>query len=368
MLKPQVLHFLNVEGLLEPTLLGSQLLKSQDFNNALKDLEAEETHLVLKFLIESKSFQEFNSFIEILDRNSLDYDPVFLILALIETSSDPDLINFFKKNLAGLQSLLRDSDLTLLSPHLSLFPEALQKNVEKSLHDLRQREASYKEELLDQVTFLKMQNLEEKALEIEKKINFHFPEPDKSSSQEKTKEKTFSRSFSHPQSLKYGRVLDRNLSFNQRSKERTKVSQHLVKKLQEERKKTLNLAETWKASLAEKDLDLLLTQLEFLNLENPKFYASLLKRPHLDDWTKAYLYLKAELYFEGLAFLDQMQASLLENSSYEKKPEFAYNFYYTKGMMLLGAGMIQEAERIFLAIKEQNENFRDIQILLQSLK
>jgi hypothetical protein len=357
MLYKNVLSLFETETGLDFKLLEELL--NQEYKNLLDDiadLDFKEKESFFKLLIDQKQFQSLGLVINHLEKTNTDYNSSLVVLAIyrmgkLENIEDAKSLDSLLKKIKGKEAL------TLL-PIIEYFPEKIQKKIEASLMQRRAEIQEYKEELKEQIEFLKTQLLTEKALEIEEKLKFHFPE---------IKEQFLSAKQTHSKTeeQKFAKVIERNLSVGMRKEDQSTTGPARYSKNQEEERiASLDLARIWFQEMKDSNIDLLLTQLEFLNFENSEFYADVLNE--VEDptiWTKIVLYLKSEKYLEGLEFLEFNEQRLLTES-----PESIYNYYYTKGLLLSGAGMNKEAEEIFTLIKEQKGNFRDIQSLLQNAK
>jgi len=356
MLYKNVLSFFETESGLDFKLLEGLLLESKELLDDITDLKFRELEIFFKLLIDYKQFKSLGIILAHLDKTGSDYNSSLVVLALyrmgkLKNIEDAKSVDSLLNKVSGKQAL------TLL-PIIEIFPEKIQKKIESSLMQRRAEIQEYKEELKEQIEFLKTQMLAEKALEIEEKLKFHFPE---------IKEQFLSAKQTHSKTeeQKFAKVIERNLSYGLSQDDNLKTgAARYSKNIDEERKASLELAKIWFQEMKDSNIDLLLTQLEFLNFENSDFFTEVLEEatdPSI--WTKIVLYLKSEKYLEGLEFLELNESQLLTES-----PESIYNYYYTKGLLLLGAGMNKEAEEIFTLIKEQKGNFRDIQSLLQNAK
>jgi|GEM_PF-2346359 len=356
MLYKNILSLFETESGLDFNLLEELLSQSEALLEDISDLDLNELESFFKLLIDSKQFKTLGVVVDYLDRSGTDYNSSLVILALDKVGKLKNTNDL--KSADVLFKKIEDSRTISLFPIINIFPEKIQKKIETSLMQKRNEIQEYKEELKEQIEFLKIQMLTEKALEIEEKLKFHFPE---------IKEQFLSAKQTHTKTKeqKFAKVIERNLSYGLSNKETSKEDQpRYSKNHEEERIASINLAKTWFQEMKDNNIELLLTQLEFLSFENPDFFTDVLEEvTDPSVWTKVVLYLKSEKYLEGLEFLEQNESRLLTES-----PESIYNYYYTKGLLLLGAGMNKEAEEIFTLIKEQKGNFRDIQSLLQNVK
>lgn len=348
--------FENEDGLLDFDLFAELCESSESTKESLLDLSMEDLNLMFKLLIDNQQFKTLAVLIKHLEEDNHDYSKPMVAIALIKNSflsSDKD----FKGADRSLSELEGSQSLPLL-PFIKTFPDKIQKKIEASFSQRRDEVNAYREELKEQIEFLKSQMLTEKAVEIEEKLKFHFPE---------IKDEFFSpqQAQSRNEEQRFAKAIERNLSFilSENPSQQTEDSVY-DKSSREDEEASLEIAELWQSEMEGKNLDLLLTQLEFLNFDNPHFFSKLLKNSSpTDTWTKLILFIKSARYLEGLDFLEKNEHDLLT-----KSPESIYNFYYTKGLLLLGAGMNKEAEEIFLIIKEQKDDFRHIRTLLQNAK
>ena len=348
--------FESKDGFLDFDLFAELCENSELTKENILELDDTNLNLLLKLLIDNKQFKSFSNVIAILEKSGADTPYSMIALALIKRgvlNSTED----FKQTNSVLENLGEHSSLALL-PFIKNLPEKVQKKIELSLSHRRSEVNEYREELKEQIDFLKTQMLTEKAIEIEDKLKFHFPGIEE---QFLSAEKTQSKNNEQ----KFAKIIERNLSFSFKSqKTESNKSSVYEKNKKDESEQSLELAKIWFSEMKDENLDLLLTQLEFLNFEHSGFFSDVLKESSTPDvWTKLVLFIKSKRYLEGLDFLEENEQKLLTES-----PESVYNYYYTKGLLFLGAGMNKEAEEIFLVIKEQKENFRDIKALLQNAK
>jgi len=330
------------------------LLQSKTLLKDIADLKQADLDSLFKLLIDQKQFKSFGLIVDHLESEKLEFNASLVVLGLYKMGRLRDTTDV--KTLAPFLEKVEGKSSIALLPFITNFPEKIQKKIESSFLQRRADVQHFKDDLKEQIEFLKTQMLSEKALEIEEKLKFHFPEvKEQFLSAQQTQSKT--------EELKFAKVIERNLNLSSKEKASTEKSR-LTKHAEEESRVSLEFAKTWFKEMKDADLDLFLTQLEFLNFDNSEFYNEiLLNSEQASIWTKALLLLKSEQYLQGLDFLDQNESFLLTES-----PESIYNYYYTKGLFLLGAGMNKEAEEIFTLIKEQKGNFRDIQSLLQNVK
>lgn len=351
-----VLSLFETESGLDFKLLEELLNQSKALLDDIADLKFNELESFFKLLIDTNQFKTLGVVLKHLDTTHTDYNLSLVVLALFRMGKLENIEDI--KTASTLLDKIDGSRALSLLPVMNQFPEKFQKKIEASLMQRRAEIQDYKEDLKEQIEFLKTQMLSEKALEIEEKLKFHFPE---------IKEQFLSAKQTHSKTeeQKYAKVIERNLSLGVVQEDSHKSEQPRYSKNQdEERAVSLRLARTWFKEMKDSNVDLLLTQLEFLNFENPDFYNDVLQEASSPSvWTKIVLYIKSENYLEGLEFIEENEHRLLTES-----PESIYNYYYTKGLLLLGAGMNKEAEEIFTLIKEQKGNFRDIQSLLQNVK
>jgi len=356
MLHKNVLSMIETSSGLDYELLEELLVQSKSLLEDISDLQQKDLDSLFKLLIDQKQFKSFGLIVDHLETEGLEYNASIVVLGLYKMGKLKS-VDDVKAMTPFLDKVEASSSIALL-PFIDHFPEKVQKKIEASLLQQRTKVQDYKEDLKEQIEFLKTQMLSEKALEIEEKLKFHFPE---------IKEQFLSAKQTHSKTeeQKFAKIIERNLGLGSSSNDEGKTKKsRLTKHAEEEKRVSLDLAKTWLKEMKTADLDLFLTQLEFLNFENPDFYTELLKKSeHAPLWTKILLHLKSEQYLQGLEFLDLNESFLLTDS-----PESIYNYYYTKGLFLLGAGMNKEAEEIFILIKEQKGNFRDIQSLLQNAK
>jgi hypothetical protein len=238
------------------------------------------------------------------------------------------------------------------------FSSELQEEIESAKKVIARKNEDFKIDLEEQVIFLKDQQLNDKADEIQKKIEFHFPEFKKIENvvEEKIKLKNL-------EDQKFSNIIKRNLSFNLRKKGRLgKKDVERIKEKNEQALKSLNqIAPEW-YKLFVKDIDLFIVQLEFFNLKDLEIYDFILKNhKSLSTWTRVELCLNSGRYFEGLNFLTANEKEILDNDT-----ESVYNFYYYKGLFYQRIGMTDEAEEIFKALHEQKQNFRDVYYYLKN--
>lgn len=352
MLAKKVLSAFFNEGSLDFDLFEKLLESSSELKSDLTDLSLDELDLLVKILIDARRPQTISKLLDFLESEKIPYRSEIFVLGLVKTGYFLKTSDFSNK--LKILSGLEKETAFILHPFIEVFPDQAQRIIEASLAFKREQVEAFREDLKDQIEFLKSEQLTEKAIEIERKLKFHFPEIkqnflSKEQAEIKSKEHSFSK------------LIERNIPFDSRSKNRAnEASSNYLKTLKDEQDASLELAEAWYSDLKDKDLDLLLTQLEFIDFKQPDFYLKILKEQNLDVWTKLFLYMKSETYLEGLQFLDENENDILTTSS-----ENIYNYYYTKGVFLLGAGMNKEAEEIFTIIKDQKENFRDIQLLLK---
>jgi len=354
MLYKNVLSLFETKSGLDYVLLEELLQQSKALLKDIADLNQSDLNSLFKLLIDQKQFKSFGLIVDHLESENLEYNTSLVVLGLYRMGRLRDVDD--AKTLAPFLEGVRGKSSIVLLPYIMNFPEKIQKKIESSFLQKRAEVQHFKDDLKEQIEFLKTQMLSEKALEIEEKLKFHFPE---------VKEQFLSAQQTHSKTeeLKFVKVIERNLRLNSQEKTATEKSR-LTKHAEEENRVSLELAKTWFKEMKDADLDLFLTQLEFLNFDNSDFYNEiLLNSEQASIWTKVLLLLKSKQYLQGLDFLDQNENFLLTES-----PESIYNYYYTKGLFLLGAGMNKEAEEIFALIKEQKGNFRDIQSLLQDAK
>ncbi len=340
--------------LFEKLLDDSDLIK-----NEILGLDETELNLLIVLLIENRRNLALSKLLPLLESSNTEYNQSLIVLGLIKfgiLESSDDL----KRNTHLLQGVTKENAFCL-KPFEENFPEKYRQIIEASVALKREELEAFREELKDQIEFLKTEQLLEKALQIEDTLKFHFPEIKETfTSQKHAKEKSEEHRFS--------KIIERNLFFEARSTKRkgAEPSKYEIS-LSSDTSKSLELAELWYADLKDTAPELLLTQLEFMNFDDADFYSKMLQDERngskLDTWTKAFLYLKSKTYLEGLEFLEENEEELLTDSA-----DSIYNYYYTKGLLLAGAGMQKEAEEIFLIIQEQKENFRDIQLLLLNTK
>ncbi len=354
MLAKNILSAFSTDSGLDFSVFENLIETSDSFRENILDLNELDLNLLFKLLIDSKQPSGITKLITLFEDSQSEYSSSIAVLGLIKLGA----INT-SEDLSSKTHLLdgvNKHNAFCLKPHFELFPEKYQQIIEASVAIQRQKNEAFREDLKDQIEFLKSEQLADKALEIEKKLKFHFPEITETfMSTEQVEKKSKEHNFA--------KVIERNISFEARSKSRSsKVSKH-EEFLKSEAEASLELANLWYTELKDSNPELLLTQLEFIDFDDPAFYSKILKEAELDIWTKIFLYIKSENFLEGLDFLTTNESALLTESS-----ESIYNYYYTKGVMLLGAGMQKEAEEILLIIKEQKENFRDIQLLLQNAK
>lgn len=355
MLVKKVLTAFSTDSVLDFDLFENLLENSDILQNELLDLSDTDLDLLFKLLIDQRRPLAISKLVALLDKHESEYNHSLVLFGLIKLGffKSPDDIS---KEVHLLKELNKHNAFCLKS-FFDVFPEKYQKIIEASIALQRENVELFREDLKDQIAFLKTEQLTDKALEIEQKLKFHFPE--------------ITETFMSPQQVEkksqdhnYSNVIERNISFEARSKARkTSDSNKHQEILNAEASVSLELAHLWYSELKNTNPELLLTQLEFINFDNPDFYLKILEGTNLDVWTKIFLFIKSHNYLEGLEFLGKNETNLLTESS-----DSIYNYYYTKGVMLLGAGMQKEAEEIFLVIKEQKENFRDIQLLLQNAK
>jgi len=230
---------------------------------------------------------------------------------------------------------LQTEDYRLIIANKKLFSTVIQEKIETCKESIHKANEDFKVDLEEQVIFLKDQQLNDKAHEIQMKIEFHFPEFKKveNVAEEKIKLKNL-------EDQKFSNIIKRNLSFNLRKKGR--LDNKELKKIKEK--------------------NLFIVQLEFFNFKDIEIYDFLLKNhKDINTWTRVELCLKSERYFEGLNFLMANEKEILDNDS-----ESVYNFYYYKGLFYQKIGMTDEAEEIFKALYEQNQNFRDVYYYLKN--
>jgi len=350
-----VLSLFSTETGLDFQTLEKLLTQSKALLEDIGELKANDLDAFLKLLIDNKQFKTFGLVISHLDKSGLDYNKGLFLVSLIKNGNLKKTEDY--KVFQTVSDNLSDSEASVLFPYMSIFPAKIQKKIESALMLRRADVQKFKENLKEEIEFLKSQMLTEKALELEEKLKFHFP---------KAKEDFISAKKAQSKSTeqKYVKIIERNLNLGASHKKKESVTSRLSQHQKEDHKSSLKLARLWMTEFSDKNLELLLTQLEFLNFEDADFYSDLLKNTENSSiWTKAVLYIKSEQYLEGLEFLEENEDSLLTDS-----PESIYNYYYTKGLLLLGAGMYKEAEEIFTLIKEQKGNFRNIQSLLQDSK
>lgn len=336
--------------LFEKLLDDSEVIKDEVLN-----LSSSNLNLLLKILIDSKQASTLSKVLGLLESQNADFDHAIVVLGLIKL----DVLNSIEdaqKNNNLLQGLNKKTAFHL-KPYLDLFPDRYKQTIEASVSLQRESVETFRNELKDQIEFLKAEELVKKAVEIEQKLKFHFPDIKEVFISEKQAEV---KSQEH----KFSKVIERNLSFEARSHKRGKKEPSKYhESLAAEAQLSLELAKVWFEDLKDTNPELLITQLEFIDFNNTDFYLKILNETNVDIWTKVFLYTKSKAYLEGLEFLDRYENDLLTDSS-----DSIYNYYYMKGLMLSGAGMQKEAEEIFLIIKEQKENFRDIQLLLLDTK
>ncbi len=354
MLIKKILSIFLTDSGLDFNKLKVLITTSHSFQQSILNLNEDELNVFFKLLIDAKQPLTIQKLLKLLDSNQSEYNPALAVLGLIQFK----ILKSFKDftTYSHLLVNINKNNALSLKPYFHLFPEKYQKIIEASIALQKQQNEAFREDLKDQIEFLKFQKLNNKALEIEQQLKFHFPEITETllstkQIQQKSKEHNYSK------------IIERNISFKARSKLRKATSNKYQKTLDSDASTGLKLANLWYSELKDTNPELLLTQLEFINFNNPTFYSKMLEEANLDIWTKIFLYIKSKKYLEGLNFLDINESTLLTESS-----SSIYNYYYTKGVMLLGAGMQAEAEEIFLLIKEQKENFRDIQLLLQDVK
>lgn len=329
---------------------------SEEFKEQLLDLKNDELDSLIKLFADSKRPDLLSKLINFLNEHQVEYNTSTVVASLFKLDA-VDSDDFFIKN-NHLLSSLSPKNALCLSPFMDSFPEKFQNIIEASLAKRKASVEAFKEHLQDQIEFLKSQQLTDKALEYEEKLKFHFSETTQDL-------KTYAKSAEKSKDQTYAHVIERNLSFESRSKERLgTTSKRVFESLKKDDETNLELAELWYTELKDKDIELLLTQLELMDFNNSSFYGRILREnKNLPVWTKIFLHIKSKNFLEGLEFLDVNEPLLLTDSA-----ESIYNYYYTKGVMLLGAGMQKEAEDIFNIIKEQKGNYRDIQLLLQESK
>jgi len=329
---------------------------SEDFNEKLIDLNNHDLDLLIKMFTDARRPDLLAALLKVLSKSKADYNSAAVIGSLIKLGIAQSE-EFFIKNTALLNGLTPETAITL-SSFTSSFPEKYQKVIEASLAKRKASVEAFKEHLQDQIEFLKSQQLTDKALEYEEKLTFHFSETTQDlKTYEKSAEKTKDQGFAH--------IIERNLSFESRTSERMNTSSKKISNnLKKDDETNLELAKLWYSELKNKNIELLLTQLEFMDFNDSQFYGKILhENKELPTWTKIFLLIKSENFLEGLEFLDINESLLLTESA-----DSIYNYYYTKGVMLLGAGMQREAEEIFSLIKEQKGNYRDIQLLIRDSK
>ncbi|MGH1467879.1 MAG: hypothetical protein ACRBBP_03235 [Bdellovibrionales bacterium] len=354
MLAQNILSAFLTDSGLDFDLFENLIETSDSIRGDILDLDETNLNLLFKLLIDSKRPSTLGKLIALLEDAHAEYNSSIAILGLIKFDilTSPEDLSSRTHLLSGINK----KNAFCLKPHLDLFPEKYQQIIEASVALQRQANEAFREDLKDQIEFLKSEQLTDKALEIEQKLKFHFPEITESFlSTEQVEKKSKEHNFA--------KVIERNISFEARSKSRNSKPNKREETLKSEAKASLELANLWYTELKDSDPELLLTQLEFIDFDDPAFYSKILKEAKLDIWTKAFLYIKSKNFLEGLNFLSTNESALLTDSS-----DSIYNYYYTKGVMLLGAGMQKEAEEILLIIKDQKENFRDIQLLLQNAK
>jgi len=355
MLYKTVLSLFETDHGLDFELLENLLDKSPKLINSICDLGDRDLEIFFKLLIDSKQFGSLTKVIKALDSAKQDYNPSLVILALFKQGKLRSLEDL--KKAGPLLKRINEQNALPLIPVADRFPEHIQKKIERSLMRRHSDVLEFKDELKEQIEFLKAQMLSKKALEIEAKLKFHFPE---------VKEQFLSakETQSKNEEQKHSKIIDRNLKMNRSSSRKPMEPSRQAKHSAEDQKEGLKLAKLWLSEMQSKNTELFLTQMEFLNVENIDFYSEVLEKSNnLDIWTKSILYIKSQKFLEGLDFIEKHERDLLTES-----PESIYNYYYTKGLLLLGAGMNKEAEEIFTTIKEQKGNFRDILMLLQNAK
>ncbi len=351
MLIKKILSLFSTDSGLDFNQFKTLIKTSDSFKKNILDLNEDELNLFFKLLIDTKQPLAIKKLLRLLNDDQSEYNPALAILGLIHLG----ILSSLKDTTAHTHLLVKinKENALLLKPYFNFFPEKYQKIIEASIALQKQKNEIFREDLKDQIEFLKSQNLNDKALEIEKQLKFHFPEITESFLSEKQVQE---KSKEH----NYSKTIERNIPFEARSRLRKTTLNKHKETLNSETTTSLELAKLWYSQLKNTNPELLLTQLEFINFDDPTFYSKMLEETNLDIWTKIFLYIKSKKYLEGLIFLNINESTLLAESS-----NSIYNYYYTKGVMLLGAGMQKEAEEIFLIIKEQKENFRDIQLLLQ---
>lgn len=352
------LELLKSEGLIENGFFSFKALNDKINANEevdfIVELKFQEQILLLKLLFDHKRYDIVANIVKHKNCSSLDITPLAKLL-LIQTLNESVELNYkeLKKNIDKLKS----STAFFLLPFKKNLTTEEVKKLEQSVLNLKSKAQKYKTELLDQIQFLKNQQLYDKETEIRQRLGFHFPEELKKNENKPSTPKK----LEHSKDLTFSKLIERNLSFETRKKKRLnkerKIS--LNKKEEQDQKFLLTMLETW-LEIFKKNLNLLLNQIQFLDLEDTTIFDEILNvKDDLDDWTKVGLYLKTKRYYEGLSYLESIEKKVLDNN-----PSEVYHYYYYKALFYYNSGMTEEAEKLFKVIHEQKENFRDVKFYL----
>ena len=354
------IEVLKAEGLIEKgsfnfEALNDKLVKNQPID-FLIEMSLEEQILLFKLLFENKKYDIIAKLVEHKSSSLLEITPTIKLL-LVQTLNESSELNY--KDLKKIIDKLKPSTTLFLWPYKKSLTSEEVKKLEQSILTLKSKLQKFKTELLDQVQFLKNQQLLDKEIEIRQRLEFHFPEEIKKTGNKPTKPKK----LEHSKDLSFSKLIERNLSFESRKKKRLSKDRKLVLKEKEDHDENflLQMIETW-LDIFQDNSSLLLNQIYFLDVSLVKVFEKILNtRNDIDDWTKVNLYLKSERFYEGLSYLESIEKKVLDNN-----PGDVYHYYYYKALFYYNTGMTEEAEKLFKIIHEQKENFRDVKFYLSN--
>jgi len=331
--------------------MSDDRLLIKKFNN----LDTEDLKSLFHILISNNCHKALGKiFMRLESENDNQHDHFKLLSEIVLKNSF--LTNDFRSKY--LKNLDHDDSVFLL-PFKKFFNESGTSHLEQTKFKFTSELNDLKTDLIEQVKFLNQQELIDKAGEIRQKLEFHFPEM----RTEKTSQKGSNVKLQQSKDLTFSKVIERNLSFNLRTKKRIdkKAIEKINKKIKSENKALESMLAAWK-SIFENHIDLYITQIEFLSPDSKIHYNEILRSSNdLELWTKVELLLKTERAFEGINFLQSKEKEILDKST-----EAVYNYYYYKALFYRQAGMLDEAEKIFKALYEQKQNFRDVNFYLKS--
>ncbi len=347
-------EYIQANGALNLNQLEADIDSKEEIFNTISELNEHSLHSLFHILITNDRYEIIRKIFDKTKNASSSSKSLYTLVTSGYLKTNHNIEVFDQVNTDNLQI----EDFRLLIADKKNFSSVVQEKIEICKKNIHKTSEEFKIDLEEQVIFLKDQQLNDKAQEIQMKVEFHFPEFKKIKNvvEEKIKLKNL-------EDQKFSNIIKRNLSFNLRKKGR--LDKKDIKKIKEKNKqaiKALNQITLEWYQLFVNDIDLFIVQLEFFNFKDIEIYDFLLKNhKELNTWTRVELCLKSERYFEGLNFLMTNEKEILDNDT-----ESVYNFYYYKGLFYQKIGMTDEAEEIFKALYEQNQNFRDVYFYLKN--